>query len=627
MSAADSVAAALAARLDETHARLCNELLQARRKDGAWTGRLSSSALATAVSVFGLASLDPHAHRDLIAAGLDWLCAHANPDGGWGDTPASASNVSTTLLCWSALNAASDGGAARYAAGDHAAHWLRNVIGSLEPAAIVRHVAHRYGKDRTFSAPILAMCALAGRLGSGRDAWRDVPQLPFELAVLPHRCFRMLRLHVVSYALPALIAVGLMHHRLLPARSFVRRRLRDAATPRVLTVLQRLQPPNGGFLEAPPLTAFVLMSLCACRLHDHRVAQHCARFLCATARHDGSWPIDTNLATWVTTLAINGLAEASSHNPLASAERASLLTLLLEQQHVTRHPFTHTAPGGWAWTNLPGSVPDADDTSGVLRALQWLAPDDERVRAAAHAGLQWLLRLQNRDGGIPTFCRGWGALPFDRSCPDITAHAVRAWTVWRHCCTAAMQRTLQIATRRGLRFLERAQRPDGAWIPLWFGNEKAPRHENPTYGTAQVVLALQELENNGVKHAAGLRSAGCAWLRGAQRADGGWGGAPHTAASLEETALAVAALADDANSRKHVRRGVLWLLDAFDRPARMPAAPIGLYFASLWYSEELYPLVFGIAALGRARRALGFNGVCPVQRDPLGPLQAGEPLL
>ena len=52
------------------------------------------------------------------------------------------------------------------------------------------------------------MCALAGRLGEGREAWRHVIPLPFELAALPHQLFAALRLPVVSYALPALIASG-----------------------------------------------------------------------------------------------------------------------------------------------------------------------------------------------------------------------------------------------------------------------------------------------------------------------------------------------------------------------------------------------------------------------------------
>ena len=59
-----------------------------------------------------------------------------------------------------------------------------------------------------FRAPILAMCALCGRLGSGADAWRWVAPLPFELGACPHRWLQWLRLPVVSYALPALIAIG-----------------------------------------------------------------------------------------------------------------------------------------------------------------------------------------------------------------------------------------------------------------------------------------------------------------------------------------------------------------------------------------------------------------------------------
>ena len=73
---------------------------------------------------------------------------------------------------------------------------------------------------------------------------------------------------------------------------------------------------------------------------------------------------------------------------------------------------------------MSGAVPDADDTPGALLALHALGGEDGD---AARAGVRWLLGLQNRDGGIPTFCRGWGQLPFDRSSPDLTAHALRAF--------------------------------------------------------------------------------------------------------------------------------------------------------------------------------------------------------
>jgi squalene-hopene/tetraprenyl-beta-curcumene cyclase len=32
-------------------------------------------------------------------------------------------------------------------------------------------------------------------------------------------------------------------------------------------------------------------------------------------------------------------------------------------------------------------------------------------------------------------------------------------------------------------------------------------------------------------------------------------------------------------------------------------SPIGFYFAKLWYYEKLYPLIFTVAALGRACRS------------------------
>src|SRR5204863_2751782 len=134
---------------------------------------------------------------------------------------------------------------------------------------------------------------------------------------------------------------------------------------------------------------------------------------------DGSWAIDSNLATWVTTLAVNALATELDKLD----KQRELRDWIMRQQFNKRHPYTGAEPGGWGWTNLPGSVPDADDTPGALLALSWLTKKTDRP--IAHA-LRWLKDLQNRDGGIPTFCRGWGKLPFDRSGTDLTAHMLRA---------------------------------------------------------------------------------------------------------------------------------------------------------------------------------------------------------
>src|SRR5205814_4678124 len=118
----------------------------------------------------------------------------------------------------------------------------------------------------------------------------------------------------------------------------------------------------------------------------------------------------------------------------------------------------------WAWTDLPAGVPDADDTPGAMLALRHLG-ESEETRAAARAGVVWLLDLQNADGGIPTFCRGWGALPFDRSSADLTAHALRAWLAW-YDHLPKLQHRIHHGARRAWQFLTRTQRPDGGWAPL-----------------------------------------------------------------------------------------------------------------------------------------------------------------
>ncbi len=273
--------------------------------------------------------------------------------------------------------------------------------------------------------PILTVLAIAGKLGKGRDGWRLVPQLPFEVAACPHQWFKWLSLPVVSYALPALIAIGQARHHKCPTRNPVALCLRRLTRRRTLRVLQNLQPGSGGFLEATPLTSFVAMSLIISGNAKHLVVKRGLAFLCDSMRSDGSWPIDTDLATWTTTLAINALSVHENFTEILPLnERRALHDWLLAQQYRVEHPYTHAPPGGWAWTDLPGGVPDADDTPGALLALYHLDVRDETTLEAVEAGITWLLNLQNRDGGMPTFCKGWGALPFDRSGADLTAHTL-----------------------------------------------------------------------------------------------------------------------------------------------------------------------------------------------------------
>lgn len=573
-------------------------LLDERTPEGHWEGELSTSALSTATAMVALHCVDSEKHGGLIEGGATWLLQNQNDDGGWGDTTRSFSNISTTLLCWSALRRCAPGSRdARF----RSENWIRDYVGSLSPDAIAETVKARYGKDRTFSVPILMLCAICGTLG--RRGWKQVLPLPYEMAACPREWFAAMKLPVVSYALPALIAIGrarFEHHPPLPITPSYW--IRKGTWPRVSRLLRDIQPQSGGFLEAAPLTAFVTMALASVNRSDHPTAVAGVEFLINSVRPDGSWPIDTNLATWATTLAVKSLTQPGQGSDSTGYDRRQILSWLLVQQYRETHPFTNSPPGGWAWTDLSGGVPDADDTPGAMLALKILADDEtaESCLEAAENAAVWLLDLQNDDGGIPTFCKGWGALPFDRSSPDLTAHTIRAWIAWSDQCREETRERIDEAIPRALLYLAEAQQGDGAWLPLWFGNQYRRRDEaNPTYGTAMVCRAL-ELLNTGDDRgrlARDLWERGIHWLRQVQNADGGWGSGDGTPSSIEETALAVAALAPV--DRLRARQGNEWLHRETKAGTEFPASPIGFYFAKLWYYERIYPLVWTMEALNR----------------------------
>jgi squalene-hopene/tetraprenyl-beta-curcumene cyclase len=584
-------------RLATAYQLALNTLLRERTPEGYWVGELSSSALSTATAVSALSLVRRAGHSEfnrLIEGGLSWLAAHQNTDGGWGDTIKSLSNISTSMLCRAAFHIAGRAGEPRFTAClQRAEEFLRKHCGETT-AQQAEAVRARYGKDRTFSVPILMTCALAGQI-----PWGEVPALPFELACFPQSWFRFLRLPVVSYALPALIAIGqaIYHHR--PPRNPVTRLIRRASKGKSLRVLQTIQPSSGGFLEATPLTSFVTMSLASIGQADHPVAQKAVAFLEGSVRPDRSWAIDSNLSVWVTALSVNALAAAGELDNLEGRER--LRDWLFRQQGKEYHPYTGAAPGAWGWTHLPGNVPDADDTAGAILALHRLGAETDVPGGGEQLfeGVTWLDNLRNRDGGIPTFCRGWGTLPFDRSGCDLTAHAVRAIAATLSADGHNARETRQ-AVQYPLAYLARQQRADGSWVPLWFGNQHHPAEENPTYGTARVLAAYRDLDMMDSEPA----RRGVRWLLRAQNPDGGWG-AGCEPSSVEETALAVELLLSAGpEAEAAVNKGLTWLVDQVESGGLERPTPIGFYFAKLWYYEKLYPIIFTVAALGRATRHL-----------------------
>ena len=454
-------------------------LMQSRQPNGMWNGWLSTSAISTSVSVFALQRIDGDFYTSYIKEGVKWLHATMKEDGSWGDSVESPSNMTATLLTYVSLYAVGQ-------APSKAREYLDGQFGGHTEEALINGVLRYYGRDLTFSVPILAMCALAGVISS----WDKIPTFPFELATLPQRLFRYLNMPVVSYAIPALIAIGICQ---MHKKGGLFSPLRKLFIPKAMKVLQRMQPADGGFLEAAPLTAFVSMCLAEGGFREHEVTLRCAKFLTDTVRADGAWPIDTNLSGWVTSLA--GKVFCGS-----DTEKAALAQIIKRNATTAVHPFTGAMAGGWGWSDLSGSVPDGDDTSAALVALYHLTG---KPSGAVEDGLRWLMWLQNNDGGMPTFCKGWGKLPFDRSTPDITAHAMLAMGLWLPSLQGELRQDVEKSYDRMLRWLkETAQTSDrkawklhplqSGWVPLWFGDQDADDEKAPVYGTATVVDYLMQ---------------------------------------------------------------------------------------------------------------------------------------
>lgn len=618
--------------------RVRQQLLAARGNQNHWTGRLAASSLSTAtaisaLSVFCRSGDDELAvsARGAVKKGLVWLDAAQNKDGGFGDTDRSPSNVASSFLAMAAWHLGDDP-----AKRTEAISRLQKYIDNEGSWAGLKR---RYGRDKTFVVPILSNCAIAGLV-----PWSRVPALPFELAAFPQSMYRFVQMPVVSYAIPALVAIGQARYQHVGTWNPITWLARFATRNKTMDVLQKMQPQSGGYLEATPLTSFVLMSLSSIGHAGHPVCRDAVKFLLGSQLPDGSWPIDENLATWITSLSIGALGK-SQPNELAQFVDDGTLDWLLSCQYHKRHPFTGADPGGWGWTDLSGAVPDADDTPAAMLAIAKIqncveldADRCQELTGASMAGARWLLGMQNRNGGWPTFCRGWGKLPFDRSGSDLTAHAMRALDAWQKSTEGTtddgrklnvnsaelqkMKREVEAATQRGFAYLQKTQRDDGSWLPLWFGNHDLPDDENPYYGTARVLLAYQEL---GRSETSACRR-GWEYLVKTQNPDGGWGGGASVGdwlrehglpdrnaqtgqlirSSVEETAVVVEALSGSgfAAHRATIIEGVRFLCDAVDAGRCEHPWPIGFYFAKLWYHEQLYPKVFTTAALGQARQAL-----------------------
>ena len=579
-------------------------LFKSERNDtGFWSGRLASSALGTAVAIVALKINGDLSDNKSVVNGLEWLLNHINTDGGFGDTPDSKSNVSTSLLCYAAISFCGEGSEISVKTLLSIESYLTEQKIDLTKGDITSSLLAFYGRDFTFSVPILSMLVICGVLDP--KACTKIPQLPFEFTLFPAKWYSLFNLRVVSYAIPALIGVGIFVFKKRKRHNPLMKWIRNRSIQPAMRKLEKIVPDSGGFLEAIPLTAFVAMCLFSAGFVDSPVVVKGIFFLRNQQRSDGSWPIDTDLSTWVTTAGIKALG---SQMPavFSKNEIDSLVSHLKSIQYKEIHPFNLAQPGGWGWTNFSGSVPDVDDTSGAILALLELYNIDNDNAEVIINGCWWLTNLQNKDGGFPTFCKGWGRLPFDSSCADLTGHALLALTrsidILGDKMTIELQNSAKQCIARSFGFLWKAQNDNGCWYPLWFGSQFTSDQKNPVYGTSKVAIYLNDSilcnsMDDQMKNNIGLMlSRAQNYLLKQQNENGSWGGEIGIKGTIEESTLAISALTE--KDRDACWRGFEWLEKEYNKNG-LRSNPIGLYFAMLWYDEKLYPLIYYIEALRR----------------------------
>jgi squalene-hopene/tetraprenyl-beta-curcumene cyclase len=316
---------------------------------------------------------------------------------------------------------------------------------------------------------------------------------------------------------------------------------------------------------------------------------------------------------WDTVLASYALLQAGVSPEAPALQRAT--TWLLAKQ--TRRPGdwairNPAPPGGWYFEHRNEFYPDVDDTCMALMVLvQGPAATADTGRAAAiQRGLDWMMGMQNTDGGWASFDRDndrrWlTEVPFadhnamiDPSTADITARVLECLSYF-----PGYGRS-HPAVERAVDFIRRDQTTEGCWYGRW--------GVNYLYGTWQVLRGLRRVGED--MEAPYLRRA-ARWLADRQNDDGGWGESIASydhpgqkgigASTPSQTAWALMGLiaAGEAASQA-VRRGVAHLIGNQRDGTWEQALWTGTGFPRVFYlNYHYYRHYFPLMALGQYRQA------------------------
>lgn len=529
------------ARLNEAVERATSYLLSLQKEPGYWIGELEADTTLESDYIFFLHVLGK-ADPSRIARLANTIRREQLADGGWNIYAGGPSELNATVKAYFALKLAGDSPAAPHmrAAGERAL-----ALGGLE---------HTNSYTRFYFA-------LAGKM-----AWDNVPAMPPELMLLPR--WSPLNLYAMSswtrgILVPLTILYATKPEWRFPVRADVDelwcnpRRAAAAfawdramfswhnlfrAVDRILKfheslrwkplrkialgrakrwLLEHLERSEGMGAIYPAMVNAIFALAAMGYAADHPLTARERGYLAQfEIQEDDSIRLQPCLPpVWDTALAMAALEEARvspSHPALVKAAG-----WLLEKQIAGAGDWQaknrKASPAGWAFEFRNDHYPDVDDTAFVLMALLGAShPDNDRLRASIDCGVEWVLSMQNRDGGWGAFDRDNNLalltrVPFadhnamiDPSTPDLAARSLE-------CLGRSGLNALHPAVERVVEYLKREQTPEGAWYGRW--------GVNYVYGTSGVLRALESVGLGKEPFA----QRGASWLRSVQNSDGGFG--------------------------------------------------------------------------------------------------------
>jgi squalene-hopene/tetraprenyl-beta-curcumene cyclase len=531
----------LETRIDEAVESGVNHLLSLQVDERYWLGELEADTTLESDYIFYLNVLGK-ADPKRIAKLANYIRRRQQPDGGWNIYFGGPSELNASVKAYFALKLAGDS--------PDAPHMVR-----------AREAVHRLGGLERTNSFTRFYLTLVGALG-----WEMVPAVPPELMLLPNWFYlniyemsswsrgiviplAILYAHKPRWMLPANARVdelfrdpsekraafawdrqqllswrnfflaldrGLKLYERLPWKPLRQRALRQAKT----WLYEHLERSEGLAAIYPAMMNAIFALIALGHGPDDPLTAREIRELGRFEIEEG----DTIRVqpcfspVWDTAIAMVALEEAGlppNHPALVkSAEWLLDHQILGPGDWQVKNP---SVPGGWVFEFRNELYPDVDDTAFVLMALQRVDyPDRTRLENATRRGIEWLLSMQNRDGGWGAFdhdndCYVFTEVPFadhnamiDPSTADVTARVLECLGRYGWPATHPV-------IQRAVTFLLKDQTADGSWYGRW--------GVNYVYGTSGVLRSLETVSLAAQEYC----KRAVEWLRQVQNADGGYG--------------------------------------------------------------------------------------------------------